>query len=71
LEEAGREIVKNKETKEYKRWRKENKQLLKKAKKFLKEFYKNRKVASFQNILSASVSLISVFSFFVPSGLSG
>jgi len=46
LEEAGREIVKNKETKEYKRWRKENKKLLKKAKKFLKEFYKNRKVDS-------------------------
>jgi hypothetical protein len=44
LEEAGREIVKNEETKEYKRWRKENKKLLKKAKKFLNEFYKNRKV---------------------------
>ena len=44
LEEAGREIVKNEETKEYKIWRKENQKLLKKAKKFLEEFYKNRKV---------------------------
>jgi hypothetical protein len=43
-DEAGRELVKNEETKEYKRWRKENKKLLKKAKKFLEEFYKNRKV---------------------------
>jgi len=46
FEEAGREIVKNEETKEYKRWKKENKKLLKKAKKFLEEFYKNRQVGS-------------------------
>jgi hypothetical protein len=42
--EAIKEAEKSGETKEYKRWRKENKKLLKKAKKFLKEFYKNRKV---------------------------
>jgi hypothetical protein len=34
------------ETKKYKIWRKENKKLLKKAKKFLDEFYKNREVHS-------------------------
>jgi Ni,Fe-hydrogenase III large subunit len=32
--------------KKYKIWRKENKKLLKKAKKFLDEFYKNREVHS-------------------------
>jgi hypothetical protein len=42
--EAIKEAEKSGETKEYKRWREENKKLLKKAKKFLKEFYKNRKV---------------------------
>jgi len=44
FEEAGRKIMKNEETKEYKRWKKENKKLLKKAKKFLEEFYRNRKL---------------------------
>ena len=42
--EAIKEAEKSGETKEYKRWRKENKKLLKKAKKFLEEFYKKRKV---------------------------
>jgi hypothetical protein len=44
--EAIKEAEKSGETKEYKRWRKENKKLLKKAEKFLDEFYKNRKVDS-------------------------
>jgi hypothetical protein len=44
--EAIKEAEKSGETKEYKIWRKENQKLLKKAKKFLNEFYKNRKVDS-------------------------
>jgi uncharacterized membrane protein (DUF106 family) len=44
--EAIKEAEKSGKSKKYKRWRKENKKLLNKAKKFLKEFYKNRKVDS-------------------------
>jgi hypothetical protein len=42
--EAIKKAEKSGEIKEYKKWRKENKKLLKKAKKFLEEFYKNRRV---------------------------
>lgn len=46
--EAFRKASKNKETLEYKKWRKENKKLKEKAKILLNEFYKNREVP--QNI---------------------
>jgi len=42
--EAMRECSQNEETEEYKNWKKENKNLFKKAQSFLKEFYKKRKV---------------------------